>query len=272
MNFLFFLLCLAVFLHVSMAFAWLISVLTGKSGFIDAIWSLSVGAAGVIAALPPFGSTGALTSRRLLVGVMAALWSARLGLHILRRTFGGRDDPRYAKLKEDWGKRARFYLFLFLQAQALAAWALVLSILLASRNPAPFIEVSDWIGVIVFLGAIWGEAAADQQLTLFRSSPENRGLICDQGLWARSRHPNYFFEWLGWIAYCLIAIGLPGSFNPWGLLSLAAPLVMYHLLVNVSGIPPLEDHLRRSRPEAFRRYAEKTPAFWPKLLRSQSVI
>jgi steroid 5-alpha reductase family enzyme len=266
MDFLLFLFCLAVFLHAIMAIAWGIALLSGKSGFIDAVWSLSVGAAGVAAALLPFGTSETLISRRLLVGVMAALWSARLGLHILRRTFGGGDDPRYAKLKENWGKRTRLYLFLFLQAQALAAWPLVLAMLLASRNPAPLIGFSDWIGVALFLGAIWGEAAADQQLTLFRSGPENRGLICDRGLWARSRHPNYFFEWLGWLAYCVIAIGLPGSLYPWGLISLGAPVIMYHLLVNVSGIPPLEDYLRRSRPEAFRLYAEKVPAFWPRLV------
>lgn len=269
MEVLIFLFCLALFLHASMAIAWGIAVVTGKSGFVDAIWPLSVGAAGIAAALLPFGSSETLMSRRLLVGVMAGLWSARLGLHILRRTFKGGDDPRYAKLKEDWGKSARLYLFLFLQAQALAAWPLVLAILLASRNPAHAIAVSDWLGVMIFLGAIWGEAVADQQLSLFRSRPENRGLICDKGLWARSRHPNYFFEWLVWLAYVPISIGLPGNFYPLGILSLGAPLIMYHLLVNVSGIPPLENHLRRSKPEAFRAYAGRVPAFWPKLLRSK---
>ncbi len=95
----------------------------------------------------------------------------------------------------------------------------------------------------------------------FKRDARDRGRICDQGLWAWSRHPNYFFEWVSWLAYPLMAIGLD---YPMGWFSLSGPLIMYWLLVHVSGAPPLEEHLKRSRPEAFAVYAKRVSVFWPR--------
>jgi steroid 5-alpha reductase family enzyme len=77
-----------------------------------------------------------------------------------------------------------------------------------------------------------------------------------------SRHPNYFFEWLCWLAYPLIAINLSG-YNPLGWLTLAAPACMYWVLVHVSGIPPLEEHMLRSRGAQFRALQARTRPFFP---------
>ena len=145
-------------------------------------------------------------------------------------------------------------MFWFLQIQAAAAALLALSMLLAARNPRP----PSWLdaaGVAVLLFAIVGEAIADRQLKEFRAG---RAGVCDIGLWGWSRHPNYFFEWLGWVAYPLFAIGYG-----WGWLALAAPVFMYWLLVHVSGIPPLEQHMLRSRGDAFRDYQAQIGAFFP---------
>ena len=100
-------------------------------------------------------------------------------------------------------------------------------------------------------------------MAAFKSDPAHRGKICDTGLWAWSRHPNYFFEWLGWCAWPLFAIDLGGGW-PWGWLALSGPAYMYWLLTRVSGVPLLEAHMRRSRPEAFAAYAERTSAFFPR--------
>jgi steroid 5-alpha reductase family enzyme len=118
------------------------------------------------------------------------------------------------------------------------------------------------IGLLILFAAIVGEAIADRQLRAFKSDPANRDAICDVGLWRWSRHPNYFFEWLLWLAYPIIAIDFAGH-NPYGWLSLAAPICMYWILVHVSGIPPLEDHMLRSRGEAFRAYQKRTRPFLP---------
>jgi len=253
---------IALALCAVMALAWLVALRTGQSGFIDALWSFAVGGAGVAAALLPVEGSEPVPERQYLVAAIAAAWSLRLGLHILSRTLGGGDDPRYAQLRRDWGDEFPRRLFSFLQIQASAALLLTVAIFVAARNPSPGLGVGDWLGLAIMAIAVVGEGVADRQLSRFRSDPANRGKVCDRGLWAYSRHPNYFFEWLSWLAYAAIAIDFGGLY-PWGFLALAAPAFMYWLLVRVSGIPPLEAHMLRSRPAAFRDYQSRVNAFWP---------
>jgi len=252
---------LAICFALTMAVAWLVALLTGRSGWIDTIWSFATGIFGAAAALLDFGGNEVLT-RQMLVALLALLWSLRLGLHIAARTARGGDDPRYRQLREQWGSAFEARLFWFLQVQASAALVLALSIMIAAHNPAPGLRALDWLGIAVLIAAVVGEAVADRQLSAFRSDPSNEGLVCDAGLWGMSRHPNYFFEWLGWFAYAVIAIDPSGSY-PWGWLALAGPLLMYWLLVHASGIPPLEAHMLRSRGEVFREYQRRVNAFWP---------
>lgn len=251
---------IAVALSIAMAGAWAIARRPGRSGWTDVIWSYAIGLAGVVAALAPID--GLPGKRQWLVAVLVGGWSLRLGTHIALRTKGGQDDPRYAELRRDWGDRFDRRLFGFLQVQAIAAWLLSVSILVAARNPASAFGWSDGAGAAILLAAVIGEAVADAQLSSFRTNSANRRRVCDQGLWGLSRHPNYFFEWLGWVAYAAIAIGPDGRFG-WGWIALSGPAFMYWLLVHVSGIPPLEAHMLRSRGEAFRRTQRRIRAFWP---------
>jgi len=101
-------------------------------------------------------------------------------------------------------------------------------------------------------------------LERFRRNPANRGRVCDTGLWGRSRHPNYFFEVLGWFAYVAIAIEPAGGYGI-GWAAFAGPALMYWLLVYVSGVPPLEAHMLRARGDAFRAYQARVNVFWPSL-------
>lgn len=256
-----FVLALAACLSATMIGAWLIAILTGRSGWIDAIWSFATGAFGAAAAMIPLANSQ-ISMRQMLVAILALFWSLRLGLHISIRTARGGDDPRYKQLREEWGGSFKRRLFWFLLIQALAAFALALSIMLAAHNPAPGLGIADWTGFAVLIVAIVGETIADRQLSAFRSNPANKGKVCDVGLWGISRHPNYFFEWLGWLAYAIVAIDLTGAY-PWGWLAIAGPLLMYWLLVHASGIPPLEAHMLRSRGKAFRDYQRRVNPFWP---------
>lgn len=266
MNLAVLLLILAIGLSLSMIAAWATALRTGRSGWVDTIWSFAVGFWGIVACLAPLDGWSANGARQFVVACMALLWSGRLGLHILGRTLSGGDDPRYAKLKKDWGADYRRRLFWFLQIQAAAALPLVLSILAASRNPAPDLRIADFVGMAILLFAIGGEAIADAQLRRFSRNPANKGEVCDVGLWSMSRHPNYFFEWLAWFAYVAIAVDISGAY-PWGWAALAAPALMYWLLVHVSGIPLLEEHMLRSRGEKFRAYQARVNAFFPGLPR-----
>jgi steroid 5-alpha reductase family enzyme len=248
-----------VALGAVMTVAWLIWRSTKNSGWVDTTWTFGLGVTGVAGGLAP-GAAGGLSSRQILVAVLIACWSLRLGFHIAHRTAGIVDDPRYSKLLRGWGADARLQMFLLMQKQAVVSIPLGVSMVIAARNPAPSLGLSDLVGAAVLIIGILGEGLADHELRRFRADPANRGRVCDTGLWSWSRHPNYFFEWLGWLAYPLIAIG---PAYPWGWVALAGPACMYWLLVHVSGIPPLEEHMLEARPEAFRRYQARTSKFFP---------
>jgi steroid 5-alpha reductase family enzyme len=84
--------------------------------------------------------------------------------------------------------------------------------------------------------------------------------VCDDGLWRWSRHPNYFFQWFGWLAYPVIAIA-PGY--PLGFAALLAPLFMFWILNYVTGVPPLEAQMARSRGDVWHAYQARTSRFFP---------
>jgi steroid 5-alpha reductase family enzyme len=248
-------------LSAVMAVAWLVQQRTGNSGWVDTIWTFGLAAVGAVAALTPL-SAGSTSPRQVVVAIFLALWAARLGTHIATRTMRITDDPRYAALIHDWGAYGRRQMFLLLQKQAIVSVPLATSVFLAAHNPEPEWRLQDWLAVLVMLTALLGEAIADGQLRRFRRDPASRGKVCDAGLWRYSRHPNYFFEWLGWIAYPLLAIDFNSGFV-WGYLALFGPLCMYWLLAHVSGIPPLEKHMIASRGDAYRAYQQRTSAFFP---------
>ena len=252
----------AAALMVTMAIAWAMTLPPGRSGWIDVIWSIAKGAAAAICALlPPGGGTQA-GGRQGLVAALAVVWSLRLGLHIARRTEPGHDDPRYADLRREWGANFASRSFWFLQIQAIAAMLLARAVGIAAHNPAPDLGLIDALGAGLILAGIAGEALADRQLRRFARAQAGEGLVCDSGLWGVSRHPNYFCEWLVWLGFALIAIDPSGAYHL-GWMALAAPLFMYVLLVHISGIPPLEAHMLRSRGAAFRDYQARVNAFWP---------
>jgi steroid 5-alpha reductase family enzyme len=251
----------AAFLALVMSAAWAVQAVTKNAGWVDAFWSFGTGAAGVLAALWPLGAPATL--RQVLVAAMIGIWGLRLGLYIAERSARahGREDVRYARLRAEWGRSHPSRMFRFLMLQAFMGWVLTLSVLVAARNAAPGPSPADWLGVLVILVAVAGEAIADAQMRGFRRDPANRGGVMRSGLWAWSRHPNYFFQTLGWLAYPIIALGPPGS-PLLGLIALSGPALMYWLLVYVSGIPLLEREMLDSRGDAFRDYQASTSAFF----------
>lgn len=244
-----------------MALAWYLQQRTGNSGWVDTTWSFGVGATACFVALMPL-EQGSPHWRQFVVAALAAVWCIRLGSHIALRTRGVKDDPRYRQLAEAWGEDAPRRMFWFLQSQAAIGILLALAVVVAAHNPEPVFRIQDAIGCAILLIAIGGEALADRQLSQFRRDDANRGKVCDVGLWRWSRHPNYFFEWLSWFSYPVLAVDFAGN-HPFGWFAVLAPGVMYYILVHVSGIPPLEAHMLRTRGEAFRAYQKRTRAFFP---------
>jgi steroid 5-alpha reductase family enzyme len=249
---------MALALSALMAIAWMLQQRTGNSGWVDTIWTFSVGLVGVGSALWPAGDV-APGARQWLVAVLVAAWSLRLVIHIAIRAAKITDDPRYAALAGEWGAASSRRMFVFLQNQGLASIPLVFSIFVAARFPSDTLRPQDLLGALILITGIAGEAMADAQLKRFRADPVNSGQVCDIGLWRWSRHPNYFFEWFGWLAYPVIAISPDYG---WGWATLLAPLFMYWILVHVTGIPLLEAQMLRSRGERYRDYQSRTSTFF----------
>jgi steroid 5-alpha reductase family enzyme len=262
LTFLAVLVAVSAALPVIMSGAWIAWNSSRNSGWIDTVWTFGLGTVGCAGALAPSLWSGAVTTRHALVAILVVVWAARLGLHIAQRTSGIKDDPRYGTMVADWGADAPRQMFVLVQKQALVSIPLGLSMVLAGWNPVPGLRLLDVLGVLVLIVAIAGEGIADAQLRRFRANPANRNRVCEAGLWGWSRHPNYFFEWFGRLAYPLLAIDFSGVY-PWGFIALIGPLCMYWLLVHVSGIPPLEAHMLERRPEEFRAYQMRTNAFFP---------
>ena len=249
----------AMLMAGAMSVAWLVERRTGNSGWIDVVWTFGLGATGLVGALLPLGD-GPL-SRRLLVAGLAVAWALRLGLHVAARTRGISDDPRYARLKREWGEDKDRQMLRFMMMQAIASTPLAMGIVLAAHNPAPAPGLQDMVGVLVFGLGVGGSALADWQLRAFANDPASKGKVCDTGLWAWSRHPNYFFECVLWCGYPVIAIAATGY--PFGFIALLAPLCIWLLLTRISGIPPLEEHMLAKHGDAYRAYQRRTSALLP---------
>jgi steroid 5-alpha reductase family enzyme len=244
---------------VVMLAAWAVGLIARNGGWTDVFWAWGTGLCLIGAAqLPPI-EAGRADARQWLVTGMAALWTLRLGLYLTPRVASHPEDARYAAFREQWGRRYPLNMLWVTLPQAPATALLSLSVIAAARTPGP-LGLRDGAAVALFLLAIAGETVADGQMKRFRANPAHKGEVIENGLWAWSRHPNYFFQWLGWCAYPLIAL-VPSEPLSW--LSLTAPVMMYLLLRYVSGVPPLEEQMLRSRGDKFRDYQARVSVFFP---------
>ena len=252
-----------------MALAYLGQRALGNAGWTDAFWGLSVGVSGTLGALVPLSGEAVLSLRRCVIAAMIAAWSLRLFSHIAARSSGGHEDPRYAKIRAQKGEGFDRYMFGFLQIQGVAGAVFAIAAALAAHAPLTGLDAMDGVGLFVIGLAVIGEAVADAQLRAFKASPGPRGRVCDVGLWAWSRHPNYVFEWLVWVGFCLMSLHMA---YPIGLVAIAAPAFSYYLLRHVSGVPLLEDAMLASRGEAYRTYQARVGVFFPRLSLKRSRV
>ena len=198
--------------------------------------------------------------RRALIATMVTLWSLRLAGHLYARiaALHPEEEGRYLRLRQEWAGNLHPRFFLFFQAQAVLAALLSVPFLLACADRRPPLGPFEIAGAALFVVALAGEATADRQLAAFKADPRSRGRTCRAGLWRYSRHPNYFFEWLVWVAYFVFAVASPG-----GWVTVYAPLLMLFFLFRVTGIPMTEEQAVRSRGEDYRDYQRTTSAFVP---------
>lgn len=238
---------------VLMAGTWAVSMRISNIGYVDVAWAgLMALAALLVGTLGPGAE-----APRVAVALLGSLWGARLCLFLLKRVLHEPEDGRYQALRAQWGS-APGKFFIFFQGQAVVVALFALPFIAAAGRPHG--QFDGWLlaAVLTWAISVSGEALADRQLADFRGDPANKGKTCRSGLWAWSRHPNYFFEWLHWFTYVFLAVG-----SPLFVLSLVGPVVMLLFLYRVSGIPWTEAQSLRSRGDDYRRYQEQVSPFFP---------
>jgi steroid 5-alpha reductase family enzyme len=238
-----------------MLLLWLIHFPLHNAAIVDAGWAGGLALLGALYGL--MGSGWA--PRRALIATMAVVWGLRLALYLLfTRVIGQHEEGRYVQLRKQWRTYIPLKFLVFFEFQAVLCIVLAVPFLLASQNPTPAFSVFEYAAAILWVVANVGEITADMQLNAFKSNTENRGKTCRAGLWNYSRHPNYFFEWLIWVSFCLFEID-----SKFGYLALFPPALMLYFLFRVTGIPATEAQALRTRREDYRRYQESTSAFVP---------
>lgn len=247
---------------VLLSLLWALQLRTRNAALVDVGWALSLFLAAGLYLLAAPGDLG----WRLLAFALGGGWALRLALHLyFERIHQQQEEGRYAYLRQYWGERADRNFFFFFVGQAfLAALFSIPFLLVASISDRTF-GVLELGGVLLWLAAVWGESRADAQLAAFRRAPEHKGKTCREGFWRYSRHPNYFFEWLHWWSYVLLAWQ-----GPYGEASLLFPFLMLFFLLKLSGIPYTELQAIRSRGEDYRRYQREVNAFFPWFPRSST--
>lgn len=225
-----------------------------NAAIVDFGWAVGTGLLGTFYAL----LGGGWPTRAWAIGAMSGLWGLRLAIHLLVRTFGHVEEGRYQELRRSWKTNLGLKFLVFFQVQAVTCVLLSAPFLLAAVNPAPAAHWLEYAGATLWMVGFAGEAVADAQLAAFKAAPYTSGRTCNTGLWRYSRHPNYFFEWLTWVAFAVFATP-----SPYGWIGWLAPALILYFLLRVTGIPATEEQALRSRGEEYRHYQRTTSAFIP---------
>ena len=234
---------------------WIVHLLLKNAGVVDVGWGLGFIVLCFIYVLHGAG----FNLRNTLYLLMVTLWGLRIALFLIKRiSIEGHEDKRYQKMRGSWGNHIHLKFLFFFEFQAILQMILAIPFLIVSLNPEEGIGFWEILGLSTFIIALLGETVADEQLQEFRTNPANKGKTCDIGLWHYSRHPNYFFEWLIWMGFFVYALG-----SSYGWLSVISPLLMYYLMMYVSGIPLAEEQALKSRGDNYRQYQATTSAFFP---------
>lgn len=233
--------------------AWILSLARRDAGVMDILW----GPGFLFLGLAVWAGAGGASARGALLLFLVAVWGLRLAWHIARRSAGRPEDFRYrgwrAAAGEAFWWRSYFRVFLL---QGAVMWVVAAPVVIVVSQPRqPPLGVLDVAGAAVWLAGFTLESVADAQLAAFRRRSNGRSLMTS-GLWAWSRHPNYFGEAVLWWGVWLMASAAPG-----GVWTLFSPILITWLLRCVSGVPMVEAALER-RP-GWEAYAARTPPFLP---------
>ncbi len=250
------------------AVLWAFCMLIKDASIIDRFW-------GPLCAMPSvftLWQTGIYSLEALLLVALSVIWALRLSYHISTKNWNNGQDERYTEETSPALTRIGSSPFQTLVSvffgQATLAWIISAPVQFGQFYSTP-VESGDLLSTLtelnlfVWLGCgIWTigfivEMLGDLQLRVFKANPENNGKILDQGLWAWTRHPNYFGDSTVWFGLYFIALG-----TPLGIYSLFGPLVLYYFLTRMTG-KDLTERVMLAKYPAYAEYIERTSAFFP---------
>ncbi len=226
----------------------------GRYNVVDVTWGLGFVGVGAVAAVVGSGDL----FRRILLFVLVAVWGLRLAWHMVAKSAGKGEDPRYQALMRGDFSAGRVLRKIFL-IQAAATWFVSLPLQVSAvLGPTPSVLLPVLVaGVVIWAAGVFFEAVGDYQLRRFKADPANKGTVMDRGLWAWTRHPNYFGDASVWWGLWLVSIA------GWiSLPTVLSPVLMTYFLVYATGARLLEKHMM-DRP-GFREYCSRTSFFIPR--------
>ena len=239
------------------AVLWVFCISLSNVSIIDRFWGPLCAAPSVLTLL----QTGVFSPHAVLLVSLSCIWALRVAYHITRKNWNAGQDARY---EEDSSPKLTTassplgsLVFVFL-GQASLAWIVSAPVQLGQfYTDGKELSLLAWIGAAVWAIGFMVEMVGDWQLKLFKAKPENQGRILDRGLWAWTRHPNYFGDSVVWFGLFLIA-----AHNPLGILSIFGPLLLLYFLIRVTG-KDLTERVMLAKYPAYSEYMERTSGFFP---------
>jgi steroid 5-alpha reductase family enzyme len=249
-----------IFIYMTAWFA--VSVAIERNDVADIAWGLGF----ILVAWGSSALSGAWGSANTVANILVTAWGARLVWHIYQRNHGKPEDSRYRAWRQQWGKWVypRSYVQVFL-LQGLLLLLVATPVLALNRHAAQGFGYAAAMGTVVWVFGFLYESTADAQLAGFTKDPANHGHLLRTGLWRYSRHPNYFGEVTQWWGIWLIALSSPHSW--WGIIG---PTTITFLILKVSGVPLLEEHMKEK--PGFAEYAKATPVLVPWFRKAKNIL
>lgn len=225
----------------------------GRVSVVDTAWGLGFVLVAAVAGILGDGAGW----RRLVLGVLVAVWGLRLAVHLHRRNAGQGEDARYAAmLAAQPGNPTLVAIRKVYGIQGISLWFVSIPVQVSAASGGGFLPVAV-VGILLWLLGLTFEAVGDRQLAAFKADPANRGRVMDRGLWAWTRHPNYFGDSCVWWGIFLVAA------SAWpGVITVLSPVAMTYFLVFATGARLLERHLAQ-RP-GYAAYQRRTSYFLPR--------
>ena len=201
-----------------------------------------------------------LDARSLLVAALVLVWAIRLGTFLYRRIHKAGKDDRFDALKPSFWRFLNVWTIQALWVTFTAAAALVV----LTTSVRKELDIFAVLGFLIWAAGFAFEVVADSQKGKFSADPANKGKFIQTGLWARSRHPNYFGEIVLWVGVAVIALPV---LQGWNWVALISPVFVTLLLTRVSGVPLLEKKADKKwgGQADYEAYKKNTPVLIPKL-------